>query len=257
MAESRILFPEFRNEQEASRYPFVDSATLVADEDAITLEPGTFLDASFFCPNLGSRIYISRASISPQNITLYVGDETQPTLLSASYDPAAAPENGVLVFFDSYARPSGMLLSSSAGLSKFNALLPGDYDFSLAATEFVATTVIPTNISGVRGVTFGDNFIYGDLWLIGDAGVIIRKEINTESTIRIDVVGEPLFDRFVCEPLGDFPAVPYLKTINGCGPDRFGNFTITATNKNVADPVLRIAPQTDGLVISVVGRSTI
>lgn len=257
MAESRILFPEFRDEQGASRYPFVDAATLIAINETMQLEPGTFLDASFFCSDLGPRVYLSRVVIDTQTITLYVGDETQPDFLSATYDITDVPTNGALVFFDQYGRPCGTLLASDAGLGKFNALMPGDYEFAQTATEFVATTVIPTNIPGVRGLTFGANFIYGDMWLIGDAGVVIRKEANTESTIRIDVVGEPLFDRFVCEPLGDFPPVSYLKTINGCGPDRFGNFIITATNKNVADPILRVVPQNDGLVISVVGRSNV
>lgn len=255
MSESRILFPEFRDEQKESRYPFVDQATLQDRSESVTIASSAFIDASFFGLDISGRLYLSQISVTPQTVTFYVGTEDNPTQLKTSYDPASGPQNSLLTFFDEYDRPAGVLLSNPLNLSKFNSWFSGDYVFDLEATEFVTSVVIPSNADGVRGLLFNDTFIYGDMWLIGDAGVVIRKETNTDSTIRIDVVGEPLFDRFVCEPLGDFPAKQYLKTINGCGPDRFGNFTITATNKNVNDPVVRIVPQVNTLVISAVGRS--
>jgi hypothetical protein len=257
MADARILFPEFRDEQSDSRYPFVDNATLRSDDGAVTIANNAFIDASFFGIDLGSRLYISQISVTPQTVTVFVGDAASPTRLRAVYDPAVGPENSVLSFFDDLGRPAGMLLSDPLNLSKFNTWFPGNYTFSINATEFVSTVVIPANAPGVRGINFDSTFIYGDMWLVGNAGVLVRKEEGTASTIRIDVIGEPLFNRFVCEPLGDFPAKPYLKTINGCGPDRFGNFTITATAKDVADPVLRVTPQNNALVISVIGRSPI
>lgn len=255
MTESRILFPEFRDEQAASRYPFVDNATLQSQDGTVRIANNAFIDASFFGIDVVGRLYLSQISVTPQTVTMYVGDQDEPLKLKAEYDPAVGPENSILSFYDAYGRPAGTLLSDPLNLGKFNSWFPGNYTFTVAAAEFVSSVVIPANASGVRGVNFSDNLIYGDMWLIGDAGVVIRKEENTDSTIRIDVVGEPLFNRFICEPLGDFPAQPYLKTINGCGPDRFGNFTITATAKDVADPVIRIAPQNNALVVSVVGRS--
>lgn len=255
MAESRILFPEFREEQADSRYPFVDNATLQSQDETVKIANNAFIDASFFGIDIAGRLYLSQIAVTPQTVTVYIGDQDEPLKLKAEYDPAIGPKNSILTFFDAYGRPAGTLLSDPLNLSKFNSWFPGTYTFTVNATEFVSSVVIPSNAAGVRGISFKTDFIYGDMWLIGDAGVLIRKEKDTESTIRIDVVGEPLFNRFICEPLGDFPAKPYLKTINGCGPDRFGNFTITATAKDVADPVLRIAPQNDALVISVVGRS--
>ena len=96
----------------------------------------------------------------------------------------------------------------------------------------------------------------GDIWLVGDQGVVLRREnINT---IRIDIIGVPLFKRFLCEPqASNFPAKRYLKTINGCGPDEFGNFTFTATNELAEDSVLRIYPDNGTIVVDTVGRSTV
>lgn len=257
MADARILFPEFRDEQKNSRYPFVDGATLQADNGTNAIARESFIDASFFGINLSQRLYISQIAVTAQTVTVVVGDADEPVRMTATYDAAQGPVNGVLSFFDSYGRPAGMLLSDPLNLSKFNTWLPGTYNFLIEATEFVSTVVIPVRAPGVRGLNFENNFIYGDIWLVGNGGVVIRKEEGTESTIRVDVVGEALFKRFVCEPIGDFPAKQYLRTINGCGPDRFGNFTITATAKNVADPVVRIVPQNNTLVVTVVGRSTI
>ena len=252
MAE-RILFPEFRNEQKYSRYPFVDSATLLSENEEPALSPDSFIDASFFGIDLGPRLYISRIDVGNQDVTIYVGDDNNNTALKATYDATVGPENGVIRFFDSFDRPAGLLLVDADNLGQFNAWVPGTYSFDVEATEFVSTVVIPAKEPGVRGVLYEENFIYGDMWLVGRGGVVIRKDADEINTIRVDVVGEPLFNRFACSDEDGLPTKTYLKTINNCAPDEFGNFTITATNKKVADPVLRIAPENNTLVVSVIG----
>ena len=96
-------------------------------------------------------------------------------------------------------------------------------------------------------------FLTGDIWLVGDRGVFLRRE--APNTIRVDVIGVPLYKRLLCEPYGSFPTKKFLKTINGCPPDEYGNFTITATNQSVNDAVLRVYPRDGSLVIDTVGRS--
>ena len=93
----------------------------------------------------------------------------------------------------------------------------------------------------------------GDIWLVGDQGVFLRWE--APNTIRVDVIGVPLYKRFLCEPNGNFPTKKFLKTINGCPADEYGNFTITATNQSVNDAVLRVYPRDGSLVIDTAGRS--
>ncbi|NDE17728.1 hypothetical protein EBZ80_22650, partial [bacterium] len=99
-------------------------------------------------------------------------------------------------------------------------------------------------------------FLTGDVWLVGDQGVVLRQD--GPGVIRVDIVGVPLFKRFLCEPQSeDFPTKRYIKTINGCGPDEFGNFTFTATNQLAPDAVLRIYVDGDTIVIDTVGRSVV
>lgn len=60
MSGARILYPEFRDEQSDSRYPFADSATLVSTTNAAAvIAADTFIDASFF-PIGGARLCTSR-----------------------------------------------------------------------------------------------------------------------------------------------------------------------------------------------------
>lgn len=266
MTDARILFPQFRDEQSDSRYPFADSATLTALDGTVRIGSDTFIDATFFPIGANGRLYISSVTVSVQKVSIVVGDTNEPSLITAEYNPAQPPASGIIAFYDAYQRPAGTLLADPLNIGIFSTWPAGTYTFTQAATEFVATTCIPANEPGVRGLlTPAGDLLSGDVWLVGDAGVLVRKEAGTNNVIRIDVVGVPLFKRFVCEPIDDFPAKPYLKTINGCGPDQFGNFTITATGHGVSartngakdDTILRIYPQNGMLMFDAVGRSTI
>jgi hypothetical protein len=272
MTDARILFPEFRDEQSDSKYPFADYVTLTANDGISIIAGDTFIDATFFPIGGGRRLHITAITIGVQAISITVGDTNTPALITATYNPAMPPIDGVLQFFDVYDRPAGMLLSNPLSLGRFSTWTTNVYTFEPTATEFVASVSIPANEPGVRGVLSPTGaLLAGDIWLLGDAGIVIRREQNTESVIRVDVVGVPLFKRFVCEPLDDFPAKNYLQTINGCGPDAYGNFTITATGEGVLartraarpdhpqewkdDTVLRVYPQNGTIVFDAVGRS--
>jgi hypothetical protein len=258
MSGARILFPEFRDEQEASRYPFADSAGLQSETtENISIAPDTFIDASFFIIGGYQRVYISSIVVAPQSVTINVGDEELSTRVSASYNPLSPPADGVLLFADQYGRPAGMLLSTTTGLARFSGWGPGTYTFEIDQTEFVSSVSIPANEPGVRAVRpETKQFLTGDIWLVGDQGVVLRQD--GPGVIRVDIVGVPLFRRFLCEPQSDdFPNKRYLKTINGCGPDDFGNFTFTATNQAVADAVLRIYADGETIVVDTVGRSVV
>lgn len=266
MTDARLLFPEFRDEQADSKYPFADGSTLTANDGFSTIASDTFIDAVFFPIGSTGRLRITTIAVAVQTISITVGNENVLTEITATYSPAAPPTDGVLQFFDVYGRPAGMLLSSPLNLGRFSTWTAGVYVFAPPATEFVASVSIPANEPGVRGVLSPTGtLLAGDIWLLGDTGIVIRKEKDTEHVIRVDVVGVPLFKRFVCEPLDDFPAKNYLQTINGCGPDAYGNFTITATGEGVLartqrvkdDTVLRVYPQNGAIVFDAVGRSAV
>jgi len=258
MSGARILFPEFRDEQAASRYPFADSATLQSEADAsISIAPDTFIDASFFIIGGQQRVYISAITVTTQTLTITVGDAELAARATTTYNPLSPPADGVLLFEDQYGRPAGMLLSTPTELARFSGWGVGTYEFTLAQTEFVSSVAIPANEPGVRALRpETKQFLTGDVWLVGDQGVVLRQD--GPGVIRIDIIGVPLFRRFLCEPQSeDFPTKRYLKTINGCGPDEFGNFTFTATDQAAPDTVLRIYADDETIVIDTVDRSVV
>ena len=267
MSGARILFPEFRDEQRASRYPFADTATLQNETDpTIQISPETFIDASFFIIGGDERAYISAITVTTQAVTVTVGDAELAARVNATYSLLSPPSDGVLSFFDQYGRPAGLLLSTPTELARFASWGAGSYEFSIDQTEFVASVVIPAKEPGVRAIQPATKqFLTGDIWLVGDQGVVLRQD--GPSVIRFDIIGVPLFKRFLCEPQSvSFPNKRYLKTINNCGPDDFGNFTFTAVDQPdiagrdvqpVVKNVLRVYVDNDTIVIDTAGRSVV
>lgn len=260
---TRILFPDFRDEQRDSRYPFIDRATLVSVDGRVQILRETFIDAAFHVIGGSAKIYISSVVVSPQKVVINFSDTARDNIAYASFPPnpvQTGPTN-VLQIYDHYGRPGGVLVATTNNLSLFSGWLADTYEFEPAATMFVATTSIPANEPGVRGLTTNNTaaLITGDMWLIGDGGVTFRYAgvKDDKQIIRVDVVGTPLFQRYQCSPFDSFQSKIFVRTINNCPPDEYGNFTLTATGHNVEDTVLRIT-QDDGIIfIDAVGRKVV
>lgn len=260
MSGARVLYPQFRDEQSDSRYPFADRASLLSTERKLDVGRDTFIDATLY-PIGGTRqAYISAIIVTPRLVTIQIGDPAVKNRATTSYNPLSPPEDGVLSLQDGYGRPAGALLSTPLALSRFSGWPAETHTFAVTATEFVATVVIPAREPGVRALTVdGKDIFTGDAWLIGSRGVVVRAE--DAQTVRIDIIGEPLFARYICDPINRFQPKNFVRTltINGvtCGPDDYGNFVFTATGHGAPDTILRIYPQ-DGVVkIDTVGRKAV
>ena len=78
--------------------------------------------------------------------------------------------------------------------------------------------------------------------------------------IRVDVVGDPLFRRRLCE--GVFTTPNFLRTITArqdcreviCEGDESGNILISVGSQDSPDTVLRVRATADGLVFETVGE---
>lgn len=263
MAASRILFPQFRDEQSDSKYPFADYVTLTAPDGELQIAKNAFIDAAFYLIGAGERLYLSEIEITEINVTLTVTSVSGAFAATTTYDWRTPPANGVLNFFDANDRPAGMLLADLENLRQFRGWGLGAYVFPVTATEFAATVVTPAKEPGVRAIKTGaETFLTGDVWLVGDTGVVLRATPGDINVIRVDVVGVPLFKRYNCaDAQSVFPPKRFVKTINNCPPDIYGNFTITATEKNLAngrdDTVLRVYPELSGVVFEALGRSNV
>jgi hypothetical protein len=260
MSGARIIFPEFRDEQADSRYPFADTATLTADT-GFTISRTCFIDASLYPINAQAGVYIATITVSSDSVVIALSDSAGNDLCAVTYNPLAAPTDGALALTDVYGRPAGLLLATQTDLALFGGWDIGVHTFEPSATEFAAATVIPAQEPGVRGLLLpSGELLTGDVWLVGDQGVVIRQ-VST-GVIRVDIVGEPLFRRIQClaedgTPTSAFTPKNFLRTINGCGPDEFGNFTITVATKSGTDSVLRVYPENNVLKIEAVGSKVL
>lgn len=246
---TRILHTEYREEQAAPRYPFADTANLQSN-DGRSIPPDVFLDASLYPIGSGPRLFLAAITIATSQITFSLSDVTYTTLATAAFDPLAPPS--LLQFTDQYGRPAGILVAQPSLLNQFRTWPVGRHTFPLGATEFVASCVIPTPEPGVRGIlTETGDLLTGDVWLVGDRGVVLRRD--DDGAIRIDVVGDPLYIRQLCEQVDRFSSPLFVRTINGYPPDKHGNFNLTVGSNRATKTVIRIYPAGDGLTIEAVG----
>lgn len=251
MALERTLHPEWREVNEPNRYPFADSASL-ADTSGQLLDPTVFLDAHLYPIGAVERVGLSRVTVDAGTITLVLGDASGQELASCQFETLAPPAS--LVFTDSYGRPAGLLVSEANRMAVFQTWARGDHLFLPGAAEFVASVVTPMPDVGLRGIVLEDGELFsGDIWLVGDAGVVLR---DVDGSIRIDIVGDPLFRRRLCGDDARFFTTPTtLRTINGVGPTEQGEFALVVNGRLASDQLLRIVPADDHtLRIEAVGR---
>ena len=266
----RRKHPEWRESHEPTKYPFQDDATLFNDEGDFILQ-NTFLDAAFYPVGGGVRGYLSRVIITATTAQLWYGDEDEEFRAVGEFELVEPPNE--LRFIDDAGRPAGLLVSEAIRISTFQSWSIGEHVFEFEETGFVAACCMPTPEAGVRGLLLDDGSVMtGDVYVVGDNGIILScgevvtpancdEDEQTQSTIRVDVVGDPLWRRKECSP-GFFDTPRFLNQVtfqrgrqnHVCGPGNFGDIKMIVGSKDVEDTILRVRPTGQGLIIEVVGE---
>ena len=242
-------FQEFYDEYAATRYPFLDSCALTADTRQ-QIDTDLFLDATLYpVGNIGA-LYISSIVVQSRLVTINIADRTRSIIAVASFDPFGSNDN--LAVVDAHGRPAGIIVSDASRLARFSSWVEGIHTFSTTAAVFVPSCVIPSPASGVRGLsTLQEVTLTDTVVLVGGDGVILSK--IDDAGIRVDIVGDPLFRRRLCEAVGAFRTPTFVQTINGCPPDQNGNISIIIGSQLAAHTILRLNQYADGLVIEANG----
>lgn len=258
------LNPEFRNEHDASSFPFSDRATLV-NSSGVRLPTGLFLDLLLYPAGEHDTLYLSKISIlTAETARIYFGDSAQADLVWADIDLFEPPEISQIV--DSAGRTAGVLVSDSVRLSVLQTWALGDYEFEPAQTEIVAACQLPQPATSL-GVTSLQG-ISQPLWLVGHKGVILQTEervlrlngsARTVQVITVNAVGEPNFKQAACAPeLYEQPRF-LRKVVFQTGqknyhalPNARGDIQLTGAGES--DTVLRVTPTAEGLSLRAVGQ---
>ena len=107
-------------------------------------------------------------------------------------------------------------------------------------------------------------------WLPED-GVVLTEETvalppvcgvtGSARVIRVDIVGDPLFRRRLCNPHSLFKTPRFIQKVRVvakntqfiCGPDANGELKMTVINDLAPDTVLRVRAVDGGMIIEAVG----
>jgi hypothetical protein len=243
-----IVFPEWIDNNEKVKYPFSDSATLQNSEGDF-LPDSIFLDARLYPIGGSAQQYISKITVTSATVSIIISDSIGE-LAVGEFSIAAPPDT--LALEDGYERPAGVLVSTSSLLSVFSGWGIGEHLFELSQTEFAASVVVPVPQIGLRGFLLEDGtFFSKDVHICGTDGVVVNRD--TDGSIRIDVIGEPLYIRKVCEEAGSFVTPRFVQTINGISPDEYGNYNLYIGNNIVDDPILRFEYEDNSLRLTLAG----
>ena len=234
-----VIFPTYRDEHKLTKYPFVDNATLTSTNEELTLPQELFCDASIYIPGAKAPVYIQSIISDSSGITLTVSDYAKQYTATGKINPL----DDSIKLLNQSEQQVGILVAS-ADLTYFTNISKGEYTFTAKATSFVPRCIIPLEDVGVTSLgVVGETQLYGDIWLIGKDGIVIRY---IEDAIRFDIVGDPLFKRE--DP--DFQLPKFIKTINGVCCNEYGDFKITVGEDK---DILRIDNSSDGITISAAG----
>jgi len=265
----RVLYPQWRKQNETTKYPFGDDSTLINDAGFAVIE-GTFLDAALYPIGGGVGLYISSVTVDHQSVTVIIGDLDNPAIASATF-PLINPPN-LVSLVDGFGRPAGVLVSETARLGIFQSWSIGTQEFLATETGFAATVCFPTPETGVRGFQLPDGTVMtGDVWIVGEDGVVLTEETvalppvcgvtGSARVIRVDIVGDPLFRRRLCTPHSLFKTPRFIQKVRVvakntqfiCGPDANGELKMTVINDLAPDTVLRVRAVDGGMIIEAVG----
>ena len=240
---TRIVYPEFRDEHAAARYPFADDVSLTASTGRV-LANAVVLDALLFPIGNGGPVWLSRIVIDRLSVTWVFGNEAGD-VCSGVVDLGAV--DGSVELRDSQQRPAGVLLVHPDLVVSLQAWEAGVHEFGAGVGDLVASCVAVAPEIGVRGVAAeGAPVLSGDVWLIGEDGV---QFAIVPGGIRVDIVGDPLFRRRACASSETFVVPEFLQTINGISPSYWGGFQIQAGRVLSPRPALRVYTDESGAIV--------
>lgn len=222
-----IRHPEWRDSHATTKYPFMDSATLVSDDGEVILE-GVFLDASLYPFGAAKGLYIASIERTIENkLIITLVDSSGFDQCSASFvlddlntisqedmafsqvgkftspcsDLSDEDDDYLLRFVDTKGYSAGIVVANLTMLKTFVGWSIGVHRFSTDATEFAASVVVPTPDVGVRGFELSNgDIVVGEVWLYGEQGITLGCSTDTygNQVVRVDIVGDPLFVRANC-----------------------------------------------------------
>jgi len=269
-----VIHPSYYDDAINQAYPF--DASVARTNNTVTIDNDVFVDARVFVPNGTLDVYISKITIAAT--VQIVLASSRGDLGYATFERSNPPDTIHFWQSNTYlglmqANPgtagtsltSGESVSDNIGLAKLCSWPDGTYSFLPTQTRLAATVVVPQPQSGVRKFILSDGTgVNDEVVLVGERGVQLTV-VDTESsssneigttTIRVDIVGDPLFVRRACEAEGVLSyANNQLLGLKFDGdivrPNAVGGIKLSVKKDadSPARPALRITVTDNGLIV--------
>jgi len=271
MNHTRILGQEWRDENQNTGYPFSSRASR-RNRKGIFIPEGTFIDAVFYPLQQGKfPIYLSKVFVTAEKITLTITDQENNFFATAEFTPTQI--SGPVCFKDANRLAAGAVILDPTAGGVFTGWGAGEHTFLPEETEFAATCHVPIPDTGVSSIHIGSSRLTSKVILVGGIGVALSAKsilvdndfggVTRGTEIRVDIVGDPLFRRRLCDRQSA-PFIPprFIRTIRVIGPNQTidipvgkdGNFFIYAGNAETERPALRISSEEKNVVVSLLGE---
>lgn len=262
-------FPQWRDQHAGNNYPFADLSP--RSNGSVTISTSIFLDAVLHPVGGSERMYLSQVTIGVESGRVIIGDANNTSIAYGDFSLIDNPDNIWLV--DEQGRSAGVLVSNAAELSALRGFGVGDHLFEPEQTEFAAAVCLPMPNDGVTGLVLPDGEVLtGDVWVVGEDGVVLSYEqilnegklgrpADNFHVIRVNVVGDPLFLRRLCDSTQFFTTPNFIKTVVFTDgdtevesvPDAYGNINISVNSSLATDTVLRVRTTSSGVQFEAVG----
>jgi len=240
----RLIHPQYREDNGESKYPFSDTTSLAAG-DGVVLDRGLIIDAVLHLPGATTPTSLVSVRTSATELTFTV----RAGLVTASATVTLPDPDPYITLTTPAGQPAGLLLADADLLATLQGWSSGLHEFS---AEFALSTCVLGAELGVTGLKAPSGSpLTNDVWLVGEDGVILSAE---DGKIRVDVVGEPLVRRRLCDTATTLQSVRYLRTINGEAADTYQNMSLIIGRADTLTPALRVAYENGEIVLSIAGR---
>lgn len=217
----------------------------------IKIPSPAFLDARIYTLGGENDQYISSIRVTSSSVYIAVSDRALGEVAVGELK-----DGDTLYLFDSFDRPSGVI-KLNANILRTADKIPFDLEFTPVGLSFCGSCVVPQPDTGVTGLLSDNHLMYGDVTLIGEEGVVLKRSGND---IKVHIIGDRLSVRRACEkddPDWEPPRPIKEIVVNGdisLLPDEFGNISLFGGANEAEDNVIRITPTETGISIKILGN---
>ena len=216
------------------QYPFSDAASLTSQAANLTIPNAVFVDACLY--PAGGR--------APQFLSLIDSDalNTYFTISDASGQLAQGVRSktdtgDIITLLDMQKRPAGVLVVDPQQMQIIRDWK--SVKFQITETPFCASVTVPMQYNCVQALQVGSSSFSGDVWLVGGPGAVWS---NAGGIPRLDIVGDPYYQRRTCQTAGQtFKEPACFKSLNQVTPGAAGDVAlVTGFDIRGTDSVLCI-----------------